>query len=70
VTDAAPADTAPLLSSQQLAEYLQVPVQTVYDWAARGTGPARHKVGRYSRYRRADVEAWLDAQKVTSAGSR
>lgn len=52
----------PLLTTQQLAEYLQVPVQTLYDWAARGGGPTRLKVGRHTRYRPADVEEWLAAQ--------
>jgi excisionase family DNA binding protein len=52
----------PLLSSQELADYLRIPLQTVYVWAARGTGPDRIKVGRYTRYRMSMVNAWLDAK--------
>jgi excisionase family DNA binding protein len=36
-----------LLTTHELADYLGIPVQTVYAWAARGTGPERVKVGRY-----------------------
>lgn len=46
---------------QTLAEYLNVPVATVYKWRYEGTGPPGIKVGRHVRYRRGDVEAWLDA---------
>jgi excisionase family DNA binding protein len=51
----------PLLSSQELADYLGIPLQTLYVWAARGTGPDRIRVGRYTRYRLSAVNAWLDA---------
>ncbi len=51
-----------LLGSQELADYLGVPLQTVYVWAARGTGPERVKVGRHTRYRMSAVNAWLDAK--------
>jgi excisionase family DNA binding protein len=54
----------PLLTSEQLAEYLQVPLATIYRWAYAGTGPVGLRVGRHRRYRRADVESWLDAQRA------
>lgn len=61
-TQAPPAapDSRPLLSSQQLADLLGVPIQTVYDWATKGKGPRRIRVGKHTRYRPADVDAWLD----------
>ena len=31
-------------------------------WAARGTGPERVKVGRYTRYRMSSIDVWLNAQ--------
>jgi excisionase family DNA binding protein len=49
------------LSPTELAEYLGVPVQTVYAWRHYGTGPRSSKVGRHVRYRRTDVDAWFDA---------
>lgn len=50
---------APLMGADDLAAYLQVPLQTVYAWSSRGLGPTPLKVGRHLRYRREDVAAWL-----------
>ncbi len=50
-----------LLTIQQLAELLQVPVATIYRWRHRGEGPRGIRVsGRHVRYRRADVETFLE----------
>ena len=49
-----------LLSPVELAEYLGVPLATVYRWRSRRDGPAGIRVGRHVRYRLADVERWLD----------
>ena len=50
-----------LLTVPALAEYLSVPVGTVYRWNYVGTGPRACRVGRFVRYRRSDVDAWLEA---------
>jgi excisionase family DNA binding protein len=47
------------MSVQELADYLGVPRSTVYQWNYAGTGPRFLRVGKYSRYQRADVDAWL-----------
>lgn len=52
----------PLLRAQAVADALDIPVQTLYVWRTKGAGPRGIKVGRHLRYRRSDVEAWLDAQ--------
>ena len=49
---------------EDLAEYFHVPVPTVYAWNSRGIGPKRYRVGKHVRYRRADVDAWLETQAV------
>jgi excisionase family DNA binding protein len=49
-----------LWSVDDLASYLGIPRATVYVWSSRGIGPRGVRVGRYLRFRRADVEAWLD----------
>jgi excisionase family DNA binding protein len=54
-----------LSSVRELAEYLGVPLATVYRWNYLGTGPQRLVIGRHVRYRRADVERWL-ASRVAS----
>ena len=48
-----------LLSPQQLAGFLQIPVKTLYQWHYLGTGPAALRIGRHLRYRRSSVARWL-----------
>ena len=52
-----------LLGSEELAEWLGVPVGTLGQWASRGGGPPFHKVGKFRRYHPADVRAWLKDQR-------
>ena len=51
-----------LLSTEELAAYLDVPRSTLYGWNYRGDGPPSIRVGRLLRYRSYEVERWLDAQ--------
>ena len=50
----------PLISAQELAEYLDVPVATVYAWRYRRQGPPGLRVGKHLRYRRIDVNEWIE----------
>jgi len=54
----------PLLTSEETADYLGISIQTLYVWATRRIGPDRIKVGRYTRYRKSAVDAWLDARTL------
>ncbi len=49
-----------LLTVEDLAEYLDVPVATVYAWRHRHQGPPGFRVGRHVRFRWSDVECWID----------
>jgi excisionase family DNA binding protein len=49
-----------LMSEQELADYLHVHVATVRKWRRAGTGPPVHWAGTRPRYRRTEVDAWLD----------
>ena len=49
-----------LLSTEEVARILVVPVNTLYCWRYKGTGPKAYRVGKYLRYRFTDVLAWLD----------
>lgn len=49
-----------LISIKELSAYLGVPVQTIYTWNTRGTGPRPIHVGRHVRYQWDDVDAWVD----------
>lgn len=59
-----------LLTIKEVAELLQVPTATLYNWRYRGEGPVGFRVGRYVRYRRQDVEAWLNAQIAAPNSAR
>lgn len=50
-----------LLSPTELADYLKVPLKTVYNWRQGGSGPRGIRVGKHVRYRQSDIDAWLDS---------
>ena len=50
----------PLWTVQDVADYLRVPVQTLYSWRTQGYGPPARRMGKYLRYRPEDVMSWLD----------
>ncbi|GIH17059.1 helix-turn-helix transcriptional regulator [Rugosimonospora africana] len=58
-------DRRPLGTTNEVAQFLQVPPRTLDQWAYQGLGPKYAKVGRYRRYRWSDVEKWLDDQAAT-----
>ena len=63
VSDAEPvARLADVLTTEEVAAYLKVPVETLYTWRHKGTGPPALKVGRHLRYRVRDLAAWLEEQ--------
>lgn len=49
-----------LLTVADVAELLGIPVATLYAWRYKGEGPKGYKLGRHVRYRRADVDAWVE----------
>ncbi len=49
-----------LLSAQEVADFLGVPLGTLYQWRTKGTAPRAVKAGRYIRFRPQDVEAWCE----------
>ena len=49
----------PLLGTTELAEYLGLPVTTIYDWRARGLGPVGHRFGKHVKFAVSDVRAWV-----------
>ena len=53
---------APLLTPGDLAAELGLPVRTLEMWRYRGTGPRFVKIGRHVRYRRPDVDRWLNSR--------
>lgn len=55
-----------LWSVEDVADFLRVPVNTLYQWRHKGTGPSAFRVGRFLRYDPSEVRNWLAA---TAGGS-
>jgi excisionase family DNA binding protein len=49
------------LTPVDLADLLGVPVETVYQWRRKHTGPRGFRVGRHLRYDPADVRVWVSS---------
>ncbi|MFE0627803.1 helix-turn-helix transcriptional regulator [Streptomyces sp. NPDC058864] len=47
------------LSPVDLADLLGVPLETVYQWRRKGTGPRGFRIGRHLRYDPEDVRRWV-----------
>lgn len=52
-----------LLTVEDVAEILCVPLSTVHHWAVRGDGPPSFKVGKHRRFDAAIVAEWIRRQK-------
>ena len=59
-----------LLTVQEVASFLRVPIRTLYGWRYHGEGPPAIRIGRYLRYRWTDVEEWLAKRSEDSERTR
>lgn len=55
------------MTQDELAGELKVPPRTLSQWRYLGRGPAYVKVGGRVRYRRSDVEAWMQDNRVETS---
>jgi excisionase family DNA binding protein len=56
------------LTTEEVLEYLQVNLRTVYRLIKAGKIPAV-RVGRQWRFRKRDIDAWLDSQRPRGSGA-
>lgn len=49
-------------TTAETAEFLQVPVKTLYRWIEAGEGPPSYRLGRGLRFYEAEVKAWVTAK--------
>lgn len=56
--------TGKLWGTVELAEYLGIPKQTIYQWRTKGYGPPGCRIGKYIKYLPADVERWIEQQRT------
>ena len=57
-----------IMTIEEVADYLRVSERTVYDWAQKGQLPCG-KLGTTWRFKRADIENWVNRQLGTPATS-
>lgn len=55
------------LTPEDLASLLSIPIETVYHWRKRRTGPPGFRIGRHIRYDPATVRVWIEHQATTDA---
>ena len=51
-----------LITVQELANYLGVPIATIYTWRYRHEGPPGFRVGRHLRFRWKDIDSWIQGR--------
>ena len=60
-----------LMTERQASAYLAVAVKTLQGWRWRGEGPRFLKLGRAVRYRRAELEAFIeDGLRISTSDRR
>ncbi|WP_327428203.1 helix-turn-helix domain-containing protein [Streptomyces sp. NBC_01236] len=51
------------LKPEDIAEIFEVPLETVYQWRKKRTGPPGFRIGKHLRYDPADVRAYVTQRK-------
>jgi excisionase family DNA binding protein len=54
---------AHLWTVADLAQFLGVPVNTIYKWRTSGEGPPAYRVGKHLRYDEHQVREWLSTRR-------
>jgi len=65
-----PAEDDEWLSLRDAAQLLGVHPATLRAWADRGRIASRRTAGRHRRFRRADLQAWLEASRASDASAQ
>ncbi len=61
VVQRSPTKPPEMLNEHQLAEFLNISVKSLQGWRLFRKGPKFVKIGRAVRYRRRDLETWVDS---------
>ena len=59
-----------LMNTREAAAYLRLGKPTIERFRITGEGPSYLKLGRVVRYRRCDLDAWLESQLIQSTSER
>lgn len=55
--------TERLWGVKDVAAYLGIPVQTIYQWRSKGYGPPGLRIGKHVRFMPEEVRAWVASLK-------
>ena len=55
------------MTTREVAAYLAVPINTLYQWRLRGEGPPAARLGRHLRWKQSDVDRWVEQHTDTHA---
>ncbi|MFI1996296.1 helix-turn-helix transcriptional regulator [Actinoplanes sp. NPDC020271] len=55
-----------LVTIEEVAEILKVPVATIRKWRSEGSGPQGFRVGKYVRFRKSAVEDFIRQKETDS----
>ena len=59
--------TGPTMTLPELAAFMSVSVQALYDLRSKGRGPRGFRVGRQLRFRLSEIEAWIAEMEAQDA---
>lgn len=59
--------TGPTMTLTELADYMSVSVQALYDLRSKGRGPRGFRVGRQLRFRLSEIDAWIAEMEAADA---
>jgi excisionase family DNA binding protein len=62
--------TTRLLTVEEVAEILRVPVKSLYEWRYRRIGPPAFRVGRFLRYDEGALHEWIRQQQDQDPAAR
>ncbi|MFC7594868.1 helix-turn-helix transcriptional regulator [Terrabacter sp. GCM10028922] len=57
----------PLWRVEDVAEYLAVPIKTLYKWRLERHGPPCARIGKHLRYVPEEVVAWVESRKQAAS---
>lgn len=64
-----PADREPpLWGVAETAAYLGIPAGTLYQWVSHGQAPRSYRIGKYRKWKQAEVLAWLETRASSPEG--
>lgn len=55
-----------MLPPEEVCGILGIDVRTLRSWRQAGTGPPATRLGKYLRYSAAELQSWIERQKVNS----